>query len=181
MPRKSNAGTGITLPTFGAIDIISLGTACGLSELEACDYFPPDALHHAIELVLDSIFKTYLKRYRKTRVGKSKVKYEFKKFEVYLAVYLENGTVSYTIRLNTINNRETLSCDYFDSGGGVFAQELLPRLMADFSRLAYECARLPYAWEWTEPSSLYPVGLRDEKGGIPWGYGEALLTKPMRY
>lgn len=181
MGRKTAAGTGLILPSFGEIDIEEIGKRIGLKGDELYNSYSRESLQKAFELVMGAVFDGYLKEHRKTKPAKGKIKYEFKKFEVYLAVYLENGNVSYTIRLNTINNHETLTCTYFDDSRDLYLEELLPRLLADFAWIAHECARLPYTWEGSYPATLYPLGLRDKNKSIPWGYGERLLTRPMRF
>ena len=136
-----------TIPTYGSIDFDLLSKKLKLSEYN--DWSDALKLHTALRLILDSVFSYYGENVKFTERKKDNCCiWQMKRYECFLVVYLKDASISYTVRLNTLNSNKQISCLYFSSKHMEYIPEsLCLRTMRDFSRLVYECKILNYAFE----------------------------------
>jgi hypothetical protein len=112
--------------------------------------------HKSIEYTIDSIIeqlKCKSKFKRKSGKNKNKIgytKWEYKSYECYLAIYLNDASLSYTIRCNTTNSsNEIMRNVYFYYGKMTFSvEELVIGIIKDFTGLIREAHSLLYAFEY---------------------------------
>lgn len=175
----------IRVPDFGGIDFEGLRLKIGA---DTYDFTRPQ-LSKAMEIVLDTIFGKYVDRENvKKKCYKShehSVMWEFKKHECYLAIYLQDATLSYTVRVNTVNSnpKETLRVVYFSYEHMAYYEDsLLTWLLRDFSRLIYEAVNLDFVFE--RGFDGLPRGTYRERssGKVPFFYlHESILMTPIHY
>ena len=149
----------IRVPDFGGIDFEGLRLKIGA---DTYDFTRPQ-LSKAMEIVLDTIFGKY----------------------VDLAIYLQDATLSYTVRVNTVNSnpKETLRVVYFSYEHMAYYEDsLLTWLLRDFSRLIYEAVNLDFVFE--RGFDGLPRGTYRERssGKVPFFYlHESILMTPIHY
>ena len=143
----------IKVPDFdGRIDFEALDKLLGidLSEITPDKTQQRSNISKAIGYIIDQIFnQLHLGKKMKKKIYKDGgTTWTFKKFECYLAIYLQNGSLSYTVRLNTLNCHETNSVLYFSYENMCFYNaSLLYGILRDFTRLIGECANMEFAPE----------------------------------
>lgn len=148
---RSFDGSPVKVPTPPEVDFMKIAEAVGKEDVY--EDWDPVTLFRAEKIIMDAIFNAYTRgKYKVKDYPQKNVKvYEFKKFECYLAVYLQEGNVSYTIRLNTLNsmgqdNQASVlyfSVDHMD----YYVHSLLYRMLNDFSRILSRCVELKYTPE----------------------------------
>lgn len=140
-----------------------------------------DCISKSIEYIIDEIISQLkIKSKVKKKVYKNGIKWELKRYECYLAVYLKNGSLSYIVRLNTINCEASNSVMYFSYGNmNFYFNTLLYKVLQDFTLLLSECANVAYAFEGhyvdTPPRGTH----RD--GSWFCSIHEDRIMKPMHY
>lgn len=171
----------VKVPSFPDIDFVKIAEAVGKEDIY--DDWDPVTLFNAQKIVMDAIFNTYApRRFKETEYTQKNVKvYEFKKFECYLAVYLQEGNVSYTIRLNTLNSQDRESVLYFSVDHMAFYNHsLLFRILNDFSNILYRCVELKYTPEGNYKDTI-PRGYCLNKEASFCNERERELVNPCHY
>ena len=175
---KPRSPSFIKLPTYGFIDMDKLAAKCGSS---SPDNLSVEELHKAMTIVMDTVFNTYGASYKKKAYADgAEVVYEMKRYECYLAVYIQHANVTYTVRTNTINYCYETNCCYFAVNHMYYYDDsLLYRMMIDFSQLIYECANLPYAFE--HGRFNIPRRCFFDNGSPFYGEKEEIILTPKHY
>lgn len=171
----------ISTPSYPDIDFIKIAEAVGKEDIY--DDWDPVTLHRAEKLVLDSVFEAFAPRKYSVKdyPQKNTKVYEFKKFECYLAVYLQGGNITYTIRLNTLNSSERVSVVYFSVDHmAYYIHSLLFRTLRDFSNILHMCAELCYTPEGHYKDSV-PRGFCIDKEHYFANEREKELIRPCHY
>lgn len=148
----------VKVPDYGEINFDALCQKVGLTKKAGdcynCENMSELQLSKSIEIVIDSIIKKFDKhsKFKKNVYKKDEhsIKWEFKKHECYLAIYLQSGKLTYTVRVNTINSdpNETLRIVYFTPKHMFYyVDSLLIWILRDFSKLIYEALNLGYSYE----------------------------------
>ena len=177
----------VVVPDFGGIDLGAIAQKLGLAE-DNVD-FSQLLLSKAMEIVLDAVFDKFVPntmyRKRSYKSHRHSVKWELKKYECYLAVYLQDATLAYTVRVNTVNSdaKERLSVIYYSYEHMVcYPWSLLRWVLRDFSQLVHEAVGLEYTFE--SAGDGLPSGTYRERSGrkVPffWLHEDVLMT-PMHY
>ena len=179
--NKDKGMLAVHVPTYASIDTSALYSAIGFTD--DINNMPNEKLFAAQEIVLDTIFETLAKnRYKKTAFpDKHAATYVFKKYECYLAVYLREGNVTYTVRLNTLNSQErAIICYYAAEHMPRYDKSLLVKMLQDFSDLVSDCVRLSFAYEGAYTDTI-PRGLVNTDSSLFYNAVETRILKPKHY
>ena len=131
--------------------------------------------------ILDSII-AQLKVKSRFKIKKYKngdVAYKFKSYECSLCIYVQNGSLSYMVHVNTVNYETTLECLYFTPKHMFgFLWGIVLHMTTDFTELIRECCDLQYAFEYTHDT--IPRGTH--KDGVPfYALHEYKILKERHY
>ena len=132
---------------FPDIDLDAIAEAVGKEDV--WEKWDVPSLFKAQSMVMDAVFDAFTNgKYKATNYKKTERAYVFKRFECYLAVYLQNGNVTYTVRLNTLNCQDSATVCYFSiEHMEYYIGSLLMRMLADFSELVHDCATINFTFE----------------------------------
>lgn len=179
----------VRVPEVASIDFYGLENVLG-KKIFTGDEFDRGLFSKSIEIVLDAIMRKYgcESKFKKTQFKKDGgVKWEFKSFPCFFAIYLQNASLSYVVRLNTVNSDryETMRCLYFDYDHmACYPDSLLEWVLRDFSELVWEAVNLDYTFEGrgdSIPSGTYRTRIGEENK-VPFFYlHESILMTPRHY
>lgn len=167
---------GITIPNMGGIDF---GKFTDFYDL---DLNLEEDTARAVKIILENIFaKTFTKKFKTQKYKDGGVKYEFDTYHCYLAIYLKDLTLSYTVRTKTMNySKDITRSAYFNPEYMAYSpNSLLVNILRDFSKLTHYCSNLAPAPEWTD--DCIPRGTETVDGVPFYGVHENIILKPMQY
>ena len=173
MPAKKK-----TVPTFRFLDHVTIPTYAD-AEVKGHDVSEDDLQAFLVECV-DVALTEVGHPVKRTAYADGGVKWEIKSYECYLAVYVRDGRVTYTVRVNTVNYQDTRRYVWFDPDQmSWFADSLAIRCIGDLHELAWLCANMSYAPEYN--FDMLPRQSYGQGGYTFYGEKEALVLSPRSY
>lgn len=137
-------------------------------------------IHEGLFILMTSMFNKLGDnvRYNKRHDGCSI--WEMKTPDCSLAVFLKNGCLSYSVRVNTLNFQNQITSCYFSAiHMKSDFKSLLIRTMRDFAALIYECRELTYSFDIRD--DIIPRGMYHTNGSWFSSEHEERILCPMHY
>lgn len=174
MPAKNNK----TASTFRFLERVTIPTYADAS-VKGHDVSEDDLQPFLVECV-SAALTDIDPRLKRTDYGDGGVKWEIKSYECYLAIYVRDRRVTYTVRVNTGNFQRTRRYVWFDPDQMAwFADSLAIRCIVDIHELAWICANMNYAPEYN--FDMLPRQSYGQGGYTFYGEKEALVLSPRSY
>lgn len=110
-------------------------------------------LQKCFECLFDELFDVYkrtTKDKKATRFNGDFITYTFDHYECFLRIYLHKGSVSYSVRVNTINANSRLDCCWYFNELPFHETGIFVSALNDFSELMNLCQSLSYAFEYND-------------------------------
>lgn len=137
-----------------------------LSDVELQDW-----LQKCFEYLFDELFDVYkrtAKDKKEKRFNGDFITYTFDSYECFLRIYLHKGSVSYSVRLNTLNSNSRLDCCWYFNELPFHETGIFVSALNDFSELMNLCQNVKYAFEHNDESvfGFIPRGTYKSNGSL---------------
>lgn len=137
-------------------------------------------IHEGLFILMTSMFNKLGDNVRYNKRDDGCSIWEMKTPECFLAVFLREGCLSYSVRINTLNFQNQMTSCYFSAlHMKADFKSLLTRTMKDFTRLIYECRELTYMFDVRD--DVIPRGMYHTNGTWFCSEHEEKILTPMHY
>ena len=180
-------GNGIKMPVYGDIDMNQFAKTYNLHGFNVYDGSDTkmEDLRTAFKVIIVSVLSDIVgDDFKRTEYQNGNATYEYNSKTFYIAIYIKELRVTYSVRTYTQNYKYINRSVYFDPEYmGYNIKSLLTHMLQDFHALIYLGANLHSAPEMNLDMYAVPT-LIDISGDVstPWyGYHEEAILTPRQY